>query len=327
MPTLRILSRKDIASIISMKQAIDLMRDAFTSLSSGQAITPVRMNMPLGQQGQRALFMPSFSEDLQQIGLKVVTVNPENPRHELPFIHAFITVNNARTGEPIALMDGEYITALRTGAGAGLATEILARTHSSVLAIFGIGVQAHTQIEAICTVRPISKIIVFARSPEKIDRFINQIKQRYEIEIVAAQSPDDLLEADIVCTATTSLTPVFSAENLSIGTHINGIGSYRPDMTEIPSQVVSSATVVVDHLEACLSEAGDISLPIQEGIIDQSHIHAEIGEILLGLCPGRTHNQEITFFKSVGNAIQDLVVASYLVKQAERVNLGTEITL
>ncbi len=327
MPTLRVLSRKEIASAITMEETIDLMRQAFISLSSGDAITPVRMNMPIDDVGQRALLMPSFSKDLQQIGLKVVTINPENPSHGRPFIHAFITVTDAQTGAPIALMDGEYITSLRTGAGSGLATEVLARPSSSVLAIFGVGVQAHTQIEAVCAVRSINKIIVFGRSSGKIDRFIHQIKQRYHIDTVAAQAPHDLEQADIVCTATTSLTPVFSSKHLSNGTHINGIGSYRPDMTEIPIPVVSRAKVVVDHREACLSESGDLSIPIKRGMIDASHIHAEIGEILLSHQDGRTHDSEITFYKSVGNAVQDLVVASHLVKKAKLMNLGAEVTL
>jgi len=327
MPTLRVLSKKEIASAITMMQAIDLMREGFTALSAGQAITPVRMSMPVGEEGQRALFMPSFSESLQQIGLKVVTVNPKNPSYGLPFIHALITVHDVITGAPIALMDGEYITSLRTGAGSGVATDSLARPDSSVLAIFGVGVQAHTQIEAICAVRTINKIIVFAKSPSKIDRFINQIKQRYDIDTVAAHAAEDLSHADIVCTATTSMTPVFSHQNLSDGTHINGIGSYRPDMSEIPPQVVARAKVVVDHRDACLSEAGDLSTAIQSGLIDESHIHAEIGEVLLNRQEGRTHDSEVTFFKSVGNAIQDLVVASYVVKKAEMMNLGTEITL
>jgi len=327
MPTLRILSKQDIASAMSMKQAIRLMREGFISLSSGRAHAPVRMNLPIQNDGQRALFMPVFSQDLDQVGLKVVTVNPENHLHGLPFIHAFITVNDASTGVPLALMDGEYITSLRTGAGSGLATEILSRPDSSVLAIFGTGVQAYTQIEAVCAVRPIRHIIIFGRSPERTDHFTESLRDRYTIDIIQAKEPTDLAEADIVCTATTSLTPVFSAEHLTSGTHINGIGSYRPDMREIPDEVIAKAKVVVDQRDACLHEAGDLTIPIQNGIFDASHIHAELGEILLHHQKGRTSNSEITFFKSVGNAIQDLVIASFLVNTANQVNLGTEVDL
>jgi len=310
-----------------MKEAIRLMREGFVTLSSGHAKVPVRMNMPINENGVRALFMPVYSENHAQIGLKSITVNPDNPARDLPFIHAIVTLHDAQTGIPLALMDGELITSLRTGAGAGLATDLLARPESSVLAIFGTGVQAYTQVEAICSVRPITKILVFGRSPENTKTFIANIANRYEITVMDAQNSSDLAEADIICTATTSLTPIFSGEHLAPGTHINGIGSYRPDMTEIPVEVIARSKVVVDQREACLSEAGDLIIPIQQGHFNESHIHAEIGEILMNKAEGRTSDSEITFFKSVGNAIQDLMVASFLEKRAREMNLGTEVTL
>ena len=327
MPVLQVLSRTDIASAISMREAIDLMREGFCTLSTGNANVPIRMSMPFGESGGRALFMPVYSADHAQIGLKVVHANPQNAERGLPLIHAIVMLHDAETGIPLALMDGEYITSLRTGAGAGLATELLARPGSSVLAIIGTGVQAATQVEAVCTVRPIQKVMVFGRSPKNIQRFIETIEQRLEITPLKASEPAELRDADIVCTATTSLTPVFSAEHLSPGTHINGIGSYRPDMSEIPAEVVANAKVIVDQRDACLHEAGDLILPIQKGVFDESHIHAELGEILTGQAHGRSNDSEITFFKSVGNAIQDLVVASFLEKKARDLKFGTEVTL
>ncbi len=310
-----------------MKEAIQLMRDGFITLSSGHADVPVRVNMSIEEHGGRALFMPVYSKNHDQVGLKSVTVNPTNPANGLPFIHAIVTLHDAQTGIPLALMDGEFITSLRTGAGAGLATDLLSRPKSSVLAIFGTGVQAHTQVAAVCAVRPIKKILVFGRSPKNTKIFVKQIAKRYNLEIVAAKSADVLTEADIVCTATTSLTPVFADKHLSPGTHINGIGSYRPDMTEISSEVIARAKVVVDQRKACLCEAGDLIVPIQQGHFNESHIHAELGEILMNDAEGRTDDSEITFFKSVGNAIQDLVVANFIEKRAREINLGTVVTL
>ena len=327
MPSIRVLSRKNITSAITMRQAIDLMRDGFVALSSGRASVPVRMNMPLEEHGGRSLFMPVYSPDHGQVGLKVVNLSPDNPDRGLPFIHAIVMVSDAQTGTPLALMDGEYITALRTGAGAGLATEVLSRPSSSVLAMFGTGVQANTQLEAICTVRPIKKVIVFGRSHENTEAFVKRAARRYDIKATYAKAPEELAEADVVCTATTSLTPVFSAEHIAPGTHINGIGSYRPDMTEIPAQTVADAKVVVDQCEACLKEAGDLMVPICRGEFDESHIYAELGEVLMGNVEGRTNDSEITFFKSVGNAIQDLVVASFLEERARQEDLGVEIAL
>ena len=310
-----------------MREAIDLMREGFESLSSGRTNVPIRMNMPLGEHGGRALFMPAYSADHAQVGLKMVNLCPANPERGFPLIHAIVTLSDAQTGTPLALMDGEFITSLRTGAGAGLATEVLARPASSVLAIFGTGVQAYTQVDAICTVRPIKKIIVFGRSPQNTERFIEKIEHRHGITTTKAIEPRELAEADIVCTATTSMTPVFSSQHLSPGTHINGIGSYRPDMTEIPADVVTQAKMIVDQREACLREAGDLIVPIEQGHFDASHIHGELGEILIGHIQGRTSDSEITFFKSVGNAIQDLVVASFLEKRAREMKIGTEVTL
>ena len=327
MPVLQVLSGTDIASAISMREAIDLMREGFCALATGNVNVPIRMSMPFGESGGRALFMPVYSADHAQVGLKVVHASPQNAERGLPLIHAIVMLHDAETGIPLALMDGEYITSLRTGAGAGLATELLARPDSSVLAIIGTGVQAATQVEAVCTVRPIQKVMVFGRSPKHTQRFIETMEQRLEITTLKAGEPAELRDADIVCTATTSLTPVFSAEHLSLGTHINGIGSYRPDMSEIPVEVVANAKVVVDQRDACLHEAGDLILPIQKGVFDESHIHAELGEILTGQAHGRSNDSEITFFKSVGNAIQDLVVASFLEKKARDLKLGTEVTL
>ena len=258
----------------------------------------------------------------------MVNVSPANPERGLPFIHAIVTLSDAQTGTPLALMDGESITSLRTGAGAGLATEILARPTSSVLAIFGTGVQAHTPSgrRSVLYVRS-KKLLSLGARPQNTERFIGKIERRHGITVTEAKEPEELAEADVICTATTSMTPVFSSQHLSPGTHINGIGSYRPDMTEIPADVVVQAKVIVDQREACLREAGDLIVPIQQGHFDASHIHGELGEILMERIQGRTHDSEITFFKSVGNAIQDLVVASFLEKRAREMKLGTEVTL
>ena len=171
------------------------------------------------------------------------------------------------------------------------------------------------------------KVIVFGRSPDNTEALVNKAARHYGIEATSAKAREELAEADIVCTATTSLTPVFAAEHIAPGTHINGIGSYRPDMTEIPAQTVADAKVVVDQREACLKEAGDLMVPISRGDFNESHIYAELGDILMGNVEGRTNDSEITFFKSVGNAVQDLVVASFLEEQARQENLGTEVAL
>ncbi len=328
MSHIRIISGLEISRIIKMSDAIQLMREAFIAISSGRASIPIRMHLPHGDEGgSSTLLMPVYSEDHAQIVVKLVNLNPNNSEHGLPLIHSLVVLSDAKTGAPLAVMNGESITSLRTGAGAGLATEFLSRPDSSVLAIFGAGTQAYTQVDAICAIRPITQIIVFGRSSDSSDTFAKKVSDHRNIPAVKAKRPEELAEADIVCTATTSMTPVFSARHLAPGTHINGIGSYRPEMVEIPPDVVATAKVVVDQREACLKETGDLVQPIRRGDFDESHIHAELGEILLGSTSGRTSDSEITFFKSVGNAIQDLVVAHFIEKLAKEMGVGKNITI
>lgn len=327
MPVVRILSRADVKRAITMKEAIDLMRDGFIALSNGRVKVPVRLSMPLPEHNGRALFMPVYGPEYGQLGLKVVAVHPGNTARKLPFIHAVVMVIDAATGAPRAIMDGEYITALRTGAGAGLATDLLALPDARVLGIFGAGVQARTQLEAVCAVRPIERVYVFGRSQERAETLACEAEAQYSVHASAAKNPALLQECTVICTATTSLAPVFASNNVRPGCHINGIGSYRPDMSEIPPDTVALAKVVVDQRAACLSEAGDLLMPIASGLITQDHIHAELGAIASGQVKGRTDQAEITFFKSVGNAIQDLVVASRLTALAKANDLGVEVEL
>ena len=327
MPRLRILSRSDVARLVSMSEAIKLMREGFSHLSKGTVDVPIRMNMGMPEHDARALFMPIYSASHGQIAQKVVTIHPNNGQYDLPFIHAMVFLIDAVKGTPLALMDGEFITALRTGAGSGLATDLLSRPESSTLAIYGAGVQARTQLEAICAVRPITKVMIFGRNPENVSLFAEEITANYEVEVVAPSDPEEVSNADIICTATTSIDPVFSDSHISEGCHINGVGSYRPDMTEIPAETVSRASVFVDQRAASLEEAGDLIVPISRNLITEQHIVGEIGEVVNGNCRGRTSDQEATFFKSVGNAVQDLVVASYAYKLAKKQGMGTTASL
>lgn len=311
-----------------MKEAIALMRDAFVLLSEDRVTVPVRTNVPLTEHdGGRALFMPAYSPSHGRTCLKTVIVHPNNDARGLPFIHALVLVSDATTGAPLAVMDGETLTALRTGAGAGLATNLMARQDATVAAIFGAGVQARTQLEAVCAVRSLQTAYVFGRRPDRAQAFAHDMTECLGIDVRVATSTLQLRECDIICTATTSLSPVFAHADVKPGCHINGIGSYRPDMTEIPAETVRASVVVVDQRAACLEEAGDIILPIRAGIITEDHIHAELGEIAAGRRPGRTSHSDITFFKSVGNAVQDLVVASRLADLAEAHDWGLQAPL
>lgn len=322
-PPPRFLSESDVRELLDLPTAITLMRDAFVELSSGGADAPVRTSIDLAGMNARALFMPAHSPRRGAVGVKSVMVHRDNPAAGLPRIHAMMLVFDDRTGAPVAVIDAEYLTAARTGAASAVATEALARPDSVSVALFGAGVQGETQLDAVCAVRPIRRALVFDPTPGKAAEFGRRASERLEIEVYPAAAPDELSGADIVCTATTARTPVFDRSQLGPGVHINGVGSYTPEMAEIPPDVIAGALLVVDQREACLVEAGDIIQPIEAGLLAAGHIHAELGEVLAGTAEGRTSSDQVTVFKSVGNAIQDLAVTAHLLDAASKRGIGT----
>jgi ornithine cyclodeaminase len=225
-------------------------------------------------------------------------------------------------------MEGTSLTAIRSGAASGAATDLLARKQARKVAIFGAGIQARTQLEAMCVVRPIREASVFDQDRTRADLFAREASAELGITVtVAASSAAALAGAEIICTATTSATPVFADGEVAAGTHINAIGSYKPHMREIPPATVARAHVVVDQLDAAWEEAGDLILPLKAGLIRSDHVRAELGEIVAGTKPGRTHPETVTFFKSVGIAIQDLAAANCVLANARKLGLGTEVPL
>ncbi|MCG8607973.1 hypothetical protein MJD09_23675 [bacterium] len=324
---IRCLSAEDVKRALPMSEAIDVMRNAFIQLSSSRAIVPVRMSMEVAPEHGRTLLMPAYLPDDHQTSIKIVSVNEENPARGLPLIHAVVIVLDASSGRLLALLDGEYLTALRTGAASGLATKLLAREDSETLVIFGAGAQARTQLEAVCCVREIKRIWVFDTDPQRADHFVTSLREDISTSIESTPDPKRLRDADIVCTATTSQTPVFQHEDLRPGTHINAIGCYQPHTQEIPGATVAAAKVVLGQWDGCLAEAGDLIQPIKQGLISEGHIYGELGEIAAGDKPGRETSDEITLFKSVGNAVQDLAAASRVLENADNLGLGAEVIL
>jgi ornithine cyclodeaminase/alanine dehydrogenase-like protein (mu-crystallin family) len=222
-------------------------------------------------------------------------------------------VIDAETGTPLAVLDAGHLTAVRTGAASGAATDALAREDARVAAVFGAGVQGRTQLEAVASVRPIRKALIFDPDRRAAAVYAEEMGKKLGLDVEAASSPEALRDADIVSTATTSVDPVFFDRDLKPGVHINAIGSYKPHVREIPGETVRRATVFVDERRGCLEEAGDLLIPIRQGLFGKDHIRGEIGEVLAGLKPGRRSEDEVTVFKSVGNAVEDLAVASLIV--------------
>jgi ornithine cyclodeaminase/alanine dehydrogenase-like protein (mu-crystallin family) len=325
--TIRFLSGEDVRQSLTMNQAIEAMKGAFMQLSAGSAAVPPRVPIDIAQQNATALFMPVYLPGIQKIGVKVVSVFGNNPSQGLPLIYALMAVFDGNTGKPLAVMDGEYLTALRTGAASGLATDLLARRQADTVAIFGAGRQGRTQLEGVASVRAIKQAYVIDPDGSRAAAFAVEMSDRLGFGIDVAQSTDVLWEADIICTATTSVRPVFSDDKLKAGVHINGVGSFRPSSSEIPPETVMRAKVVVDSFSSCLAEAGDLIMPMERGLFPQDHIYAEIGEIAAGKKVGRSSDGEITFFKSVGNAVQDLAAAARVLETAQKLNLGIEVKL
>jgi len=324
--TLRFLSARDVAQALPMREAVEAMKDAFRQLSAGEAIVPPRTHIEAQEPQGDTLFMPSYLPAARRIGLKVVTLFGGNAALGLPRIQGLMLVFDAATGSPLAVMDGASLTAIRTGAASGAATDILARPDAAVAAIFGAGPQAQTQLEAMVAVRAVRRAAVFDCSTDRAAAFAREMASRLGIPVEAAASASAALAgADVVCTATTSSVPVFADADLAPGVHINAVGSYKPTVREIPGETVRRALVVVDHRPAAMAEAGDLLIPMEEGLLARGAAFAELGEIISGRKTGRESAEQVTLFKSVGVAVQDLLAADRVLANAARWNLGTEI--
>ncbi len=325
-----ILNAHDVRRALPMKETIEAMKRAYAALSDGRAEVPLRTRLPVPPHEGLVLFMPAFvgGEEDEALAVKIVSLFPENPQRGLAYIQAAVLVLEADTGRALALLEGSTLTAIRTGAGSGAAMDLLARPDSRVLALFGAGAQGRTQLEAACTVRTIETVWVYDPNPERARALIAEMAGRGPIprDLRPAESPAQAVrEADIICTATTSSTPVFEDADLKPGTHISAIGAYTPEMQEIPSETVVRARVFVDSRTAVLAEAGDLIQPIRKGLFGEAHIYAELGEVVLGRKARRQSPQEITLFKSVGVAVQDAVAAQLTLKNADRMKIGQNV--
>lgn len=328
---MRLLTRSDVQRALSMRAAIPIVKQAFCELSTGRAKVPLRLVLPQEQHGGVTLLMPGYLSEAEALAVKIVSLHQRNPARNLPLIHALVIVIDPHTGQPVAALEGGYLTALRTGAASGVATDLLARQDAEVAAIFGAGAQARTQILAVATVRSINRFWIYARHPEHVQALITEMQPQLGsgIELLAAASPAHAVRsAQVICTATTSATPVFDGADVQPGTHINSVGSYKADMQEVDGLTLQrAAKIVIDEQAAAFSEAGDLLVALAQGAIQPSDIYGELGEIAAGLKAGREDETEITYFKSVGNAAQDAAIAQAIYQQAVQENLGVEFDL
>jgi alanine dehydrogenase len=314
-----------------MREAIEGMKRAYADLSAGRAEVPLRGRLQIDPHHGLSLFMPAFVDDPdgQALGVKIVSLFPGNPDRGLAYIQAAVLMLEPDTGKLVGLLEGSALTAIRTGAASGAAIDLLARAESHCLAVLGAGAQGRTQIEAACTVREIRTVWIYDPRQESARQVADELAGHGPIPgdiRLATTSQEAVTEADIICTATTSASPVFAHAHVRAGTHISAVGSFTPDMQEIPAETVLQARVIVDSRSAALAETGDLILPIRAGRMSPEHIAAEFGEVVLGRLPGRQSAQQITLFKSVGIAVQDALAAEIAIRNAKRLVIGQTVS-
>ena len=318
---IRILSASDVRAALPMPKAIDAMRHAYSQLSAGKVTAPPRQHLSTDK--GVTLIMPAYLPEHGEFGIKVVSVYDDNPNLDLPRITATVLVLDPTTGTPKAFMDGASLTAIRTGAGGGVAADLLAPKDAKKVGLFGAGVQARAQLQAVMAVRNITRVNLISRTEASAQQLATEISEWTDPpKVNLVSTPQEVVaDADIVLCATTSATPLFDGNDLQPGTHITAVGTFVPEKREVDTTTIRrSDRIVVDSREACVEEAGDLIIP-------NAQIDAEIGEILNGDKPGRDSDSEITFFKSVGVAVQDAVVGAAVLTEAETKGLGTLIEI
>jgi alanine dehydrogenase len=321
------LGRATLAALLSPVDVIDALADAFRMVAAGHATVPPRGALALGPDAV-LLTMPAAAAPggvADSAGVKLVTYHGGNSARGLPTLHATYILLDGATGRPLALLEGTYLTALRTGATSALAARHLARADARRVVCFGAGVQAGFQLRCLAAVRALERVAVVGRDPARARAFAARLADELGIEVtVEADASRALRDADLVTCATTSPTPVLAGADLRPGTHVDAVGAFRPTEREVDSETIRRARVVVDTYAGGLQEAGDILIPIAEGL-DRGHVIAELAELVTGTRPGRTSANEITVFKSVGFALEDLATARLAYNRAMASGAGSRI--
>lgn len=323
-----ILNEQDVRAVLTMPDLIEAMRAALIAYSEGRTDQPLRTVLEVG--GQKSFFgvMPAFLPDVPALGTKLVTVFGSNPAVGLPSHLATIVLLDPRTGALLALLDGRFITEARTAAVSAVATRLLARSDAATLAIVGSGVQARSHLEALECVRPLQDVRVWSPSAERREQFVGEMRAHTRARLNTAPSAEAAVAgADLIVLATSSRTPVVRREWIAAGAHICAVGACRPDQREMEGALVAHARVIVDSRTGAMAEAGDIVLGIAEGSFDAGHVAGELGEVASGRVEGRQNAAQVTVFKSLGMAVEDVAAAHLAYQRASGRGLGREATL
>jgi ornithine cyclodeaminase/alanine dehydrogenase-like protein (mu-crystallin family) len=326
---MKILTSAEIQRLLTVSEAIDLIRKLFAEMGGGGVELQLRTSIALRGGKDTVLFMPGHVAGMNNLGVKIVGIFPNNPvNHNRSTISATILLNDLQTGEVMAVLDGAYITAVRTGAVSAVATDLLAIKHAHRLGVIGAGVQARSHIDAIRQVRAITDVRIFDVDAARTQAFVDALRRdhptgcRFQAVTSAA---DAVVEADVVVTATTSSTPVFPGSLLKPGAHVNAIGAFQPGHRELDDDLMKRSRIFVDSRAEALAEAGDLIIPLGTGVIGLAAIEASLADLVVGRHDGRRDDAEITVFKAVGLAVEDIVVASYVFEKSSAFSVGTVV--
>lgn len=323
-----LLSREDIKKVFTMKDAIETNKECFKIFSEGKSEVPLRTTIQAPNHNGVFLFMPSYVEELDVAGLKVVNIFPENAKENLPTAPAQVLLIDGKTGIVSSILDGTYVTQLRTGASSGAAFDLFAVKDAKIGALIGTGGQAATQLEAMMVVKELDEVRVFDLDPNRRQAFVNRMQEElkcYNTKIVEAVSSDDAIEnADIIVTVTPSSKPVFDGTKVKKGATVSCVGAYQHHMQEMDPAILPRASkIYFDSEEAVLSESGDILIPLEEGIITKDDFTGDIGDVLLGKVVGRENDDEIIVYENVGIGVLDLMTARAIYLKAIEAEVGT----
>ena len=324
-----LLTKSDVVNVLDMKSTMEIVEKAFAELQKGTANMPARTPIKVEEHHGLALYMPAMIGDMGSLGAKIVTVYPDNPtKYHMPTVLGVIILLDVKTGEPVAIMDGGFLTAMRTGGVSGVATKYMARKDAKIGAILGSGVQAKAQVWAMVEAVDFEKVLVYSIDPpEKIESFCNVQNAQHGVPFEPAESAEAACRAtDVLTLATSAAEPIIDYDWLKPGTHINGIGSHAPHMRELDEKTVTNAYIIADQKEACLAESGDFIIPMNEGKWNESMLAGDLGAVVTGAVPGRTSDDQVTLFKSNGLAIQDMSTAFAVYENAKKAGVGQDFS-
>lgn len=323
-----LLNQEEMQSVITMEEAIEADKEALDIYSNGEKDIPLRVNLDVPAHEGQSLYMPGYAAKAKALGVKIVSVYPRNIEKGITSVPSTMVLVDDVTGQVNCLMDGTYLTQLRTGAVSGAATDLLAKKDAKNFLLIGTGGQAASQLEAVLCVRPIQSVKVFDVNLDRAREFAATMSERLGVNVQASENLDeDVKNADIITAVTTAKQAVFNGALVKPGAHINGVGSYTPEMSEIPEEVLQKAgKIYVDTVDA-VTESGDFQKPLAANTFDESRITGELGERIAGKKPGRENDEEITFFETTGNAILDIVVAKRIYDNAMAKSVGKFVDL